>query len=102
MQSAPRVRLSFKGELARPGPAQTPPTPSSDFCSPFPPRGGYASSFYLCKDGISCHMSNSTALGTKGGCYVCLGTAEKLPPHPEPDYTLTRFMAGMMTQRGNT
>lgn len=106
VHSAPRVRLSFKGELA---PAsKVPPTPSSDSCPPFPPSGGCVSSFSVRKDGVSCHMSNSPTLGTKGGCYVCLGTGKKgktsLHTHPEPDthHNLTCFMAEVMTQRGNT
>lgn len=55
----------------------------------------YTSSLYICKEGISCSMSNSATLETKGGYYVWLGTGSALrqsfSPHPKSNthYILT-------------
>lgn len=85
LQSAPRVRLPFKGELARLGPERLPDaflrlSPAS------PTERRLCFLFRVCKGGISCRTSNGATLGTKGGYYVCLGNRrkkEKTSPHTQ-------------------
>lgn len=78
LQSAPRVRLPFKGEPARVGPQRLPDAFLRLLPAFFPRRAAVGvSSFRACEDGISCRTSNSATPGTKGGYYVCLGSRRK-------------------------
>lgn len=77
MQSAPRVRLPFKGELAR-------TAPSSGSRPPFPAGGGYVSSLRVCKDGISCRNVKRRNTGNKRWILRVFGPWRKKINPPTP------------------
>lgn len=106
LQSAPRVRLPFKGELARIGPERLPDAfPRLLLAFPTERRlcflfFAYVKTAFPAARQTAQHWEQKVDIT----CVWVTGERKKtLSPHPESDthHDLARFMADMMTQRGN-